>query len=522
MEQQHTPTVENDAQNQSVIRFEPEQEQQLRMDGGEPLRPAKFTMENDKILQTRHVQAGKRDCISSWKPSAKKRCLSSDDEENENTIPFGRFPAALGLNNYQTQRNSASTISLESLNGREGTRNIEDNTRSISEENVCSDSSRLVEGSARNSSSTTRTQRESSPGQRQDEDKQYRKNATNEEHGERSPDANAETRKEANKNSRGNNNPVESSEAESAAPADQAKQMHETSSGSKHSQGSSRRQVDNISSAERRYSEHCRSDGTNKRYCSTNTEFTGSSPVNRAKEEVKRSTGAIDGDDGLDLVRETFLKGKKATSEDDKSTNRAAKTTGEGNLAASSFAWGLWPQPLAPSDAPEGPSLLLLAAAGKKFQTEEKAKAFLETLTEEHKHQLQRRHNRVAKQMLHVPPFEALPREKFRYEAPPVREPGDNGHQSALRSYTKELLEQETQLKALQLHDIVFANLYTRLRDLFPERNDTTLYRMCKVACGVAKRRGLSEVVEPLRRRLEDARFRVARERRKICTGSTV
>ncbi|CBZ50296.1 conserved hypothetical protein [Neospora caninum Liverpool] len=167
---------------------------------------------------------------------------------------------------------------------------------------------------------------------------------------------------------------------------------------------------------------------------------------------------------------------------------------------------GLWPE-FSVAGALELPSLLHLAAACKKFSKPKQAQEFLETLSAEEKTQLQRRYHRVARQLARVSPVRPMPQEKFRLFAVTKAETRED--------YVDLMKDQEKQLRSLQPHDVVFANLHGQLKELFPERSEAALYDMCRRVCALANQTNRKDVLGPLKRALSHARFALAREHRK-------
>ncbi|EPT31829.1 hypothetical protein TGME49_253160 [Toxoplasma gondii ME49] len=172
---------------------------------------------------------------------------------------------------------------------------------------------------------------------------------------------------------------------------------------------------------------------------------------------------------------------------------------------------GMWPEHSGAGGL-ELPSLLHLAAACKQFSQPKQARDFLETLSAEEKTQLQRRYHRVARQLARVSPVRPMPQEKFRLLAPTSK---------AKEDVWEIMREQEKQLRCLQPHDIVFANLQGQLKELFPERSEAALYDLCRRVCALAKQSSRKDVLGPLKRALSHARFALAREHRKLRSQET-
>ncbi|KEP64263.1 UNVERIFIED_CONTAM: hypothetical protein HHA_253160 [Hammondia hammondi] len=172
---------------------------------------------------------------------------------------------------------------------------------------------------------------------------------------------------------------------------------------------------------------------------------------------------------------------------------------------------GMWPEHSG-AGVLELPSLLHLAAACKQFSQPKQARDFLDTLSAEEKTQLQRRYHRVARQLARVSPLRPMPQEKFRLLAPTAKEKED---------VWETMREQEKQLRSLQPHDVVFANLQGQLKELFPERSEAALYELCRRVCVLAKQSSRKDVLGPLKRALSHARFALAREHRKLRSQET-
>ncbi|PHJ25732.1 hypothetical protein CSUI_000422 [Cystoisospora suis] len=198
---------------------------------------------------------------------------------------------------------------------------------------------------------------------------------------------------------------------------------------------------------------------------------------------------------------------------EDNSANKPAKSKA---LSSSSYAYGLWPENPSPSSSENRqPSLLHLAAACKKLTKESQAADFVATLSADDKIHLQRRYHRVNRHIACLPPLRPMPQDKFRVGFREVKS-------KPKKEDVVELLEeQEKQLRKLQPHDVVFAHLYSQLRELFPERGDAALYEVCRRVCAEAKKENRKDVLAPLKRTLLNARFALAREQRKLRSHST-
>ncbi|PFH31200.1 hypothetical protein BESB_030740 [Besnoitia besnoiti] len=192
----------------------------------------------------------------------------------------------------------------------------------------------------------------------------------------------------------------------------------------------------------------------------------------------------------------------------------AGKEDGEETRAAqkNDLFLGMWPS-FSLAGTLEAPSLPQQAAACKRFTEQKQAEEFLATLSAEEKNLLQRRYSRVARQLARLPALRSMPQEKFRSFA--LKD------EKAREDYVELWKEQEKQLRALQPHDIVFANLHARLKELYPERSDVALYDMCRRVCAHAKKEGRKDVLGPLRGALSHARFALAREHRKARSFET-